>query len=753
MEFAILAAPGSDPSPARGRATRVAVAADPAAVAAAARAAAEPYLLLLAPDATPLPAAFGGLRAALEGGVGVLGGAAQAAGERHFGWMLAPAPGGPLPFELVPIVAPLGEAGADALVRGPVDVVAPGMLLVARTLLLEELPAEPVAALVELCARARAAGLAVICRPSFACTAPPATLDDRGRLAALRAVSEARPDLVGRHRLPPAVRRVGIERELRLEGGRRVRIRRAAPPLTILLHGEGAELAARRARELAPAVRAVGDPAAALRAELRVRGDRNVLVAHAARLPDAAALDALVETLESAPFVALAAPDAAALEGDCVLIGAGRFPQHVEPAGATLAEALRSLAAAAAGLRRAVRAPGFAFEPRPLPARATTSFAFLAASAPEVTKTAFDALLAESRAQDELVGICAAGAQTARRLFAAYPHVALETDAADPLLTAAANRALGAARGDLVVLVADDVLLTPGSVERLRAAFARVPALGAAFPAVAGAPGGEGARDASYTDLSTMRGLAERRAQERARECEPLDEAGTPVVALAREALHAVGGLDPAYGPTRRGIADLVLRLRAAGYAVVRCDDAFAHRFAVEASHNPAALADRADGGPRGDAAAAIGRGFDPAARVPFAPAGTAPAAAPAPDTALAVPVGGAAELELAAVFLAAAARAFDAAAPVRVHLLLDGTVEPAAVAARVRPLLAAGGRPLAETLAVRVERAADLAAWRAGLERGVRIVVAAGHERPALAGLTTVAPSALRDLLEMAVR
>ncbi|MEA2666390.1 MAG: hypothetical protein QOI11_3334, partial [Candidatus Eremiobacteraeota bacterium] len=64
MEFAILAAPGSDPSPARGRATRVAVAADPAAVAAAARAAAEPYLLLLAPDATPLPAAFGGLRAA-----------------------------------------------------------------------------------------------------------------------------------------------------------------------------------------------------------------------------------------------------------------------------------------------------------------------------------------------------------------------------------------------------------------------------------------------------------------------------------------------------------------------------------------------------------------------------------------------------------------------------------------------------------------------------------------------------------------
>ncbi len=283
------------------------------------------------------------------------------------------------------------------------------------------------------------------------------------------------------------------------------------------------------------------------------------------------------------------------------------------------------------------------------------------------------------------------------------------------------------------MLVADDVLLTPGAVERLRAAFARVPGLGAAFPAVACAPGGEGARDAAYTDLALMRALAERRAHQRARESEPIDG---PARRSSRWRARRCGRWAGSTRPTARpGAASPTwsLRLRAAGYAVVRCDDAFAHRFALEASHNPAALADRHDGGLAAPTlAAAIGARLR--SRRASAVRRAAPAAAPAvlAGTAIALAVGGAEELERAAVFLAAAARAFDAAAPVRVHLLLDGSVEPAAVAARVRPVLAAGGRPLDETLAVRIERAADLAAWRGALDPAVR---AGGRRRPRPAG------------------
>ncbi len=763
MRFTILAAPGSDPGEARARAAALVAVDGLHEVAAAARASGERFVLLLGPGARPRSGAFGGVASALGEHAGVLGGATHASGTRLFGWMLAPAPGAPVPFELAPVAAAVGEAGIEAAVRGAIDVVAPGMIIVARGLLLEPLPRDPVAALVELCARARDASLDVVCRPSFACDAPLLDGDDRGRAAALRALAEARPELRGVHRLPPGLRRTTIEREVRLEGGRRIRLRTATPKLTVLVHGEGAPLAARRARDLAPyvvAARAVDDPLAALRTELRVRGDRYVLLAAARALPDAASLDALVETVESAPFVAVAAPTSAALDGECALIALARVPQHVEPSGPTLAAAMQRFISELIALRRAVRPHREPSSAHPnvvsnthasrAPRRAT--IVFLAASIPELMRITLDALVPASRADDEIVAVCAAGAHTTQRILASYPQLRVEHDPADPLLTGGANRALGASSRELVVLVADDILLPDGALDRLRDAFARVPALGAAFPAVPGAPGGEGVVDVNYADLAQLRTVAKRRQAEAARRLEPIDLAVSPVVAIAREALEAVGGIDPAFGPTRRGIADLVLRLRAAGYAVVRCDDALVHRFDSSASHNPAAVAETQQTLAPIDPAA-IARGFDPAKRVPCAAAGTGAARSQIASHAIAIPIAGAAELERAALVLSAAARAFDASAPVRVHLLLDGELAPADAVARVRPILAAGGRPMDETVAVRIERVADLAAWRAALDPGVRVVVAGGHERDALAGLRTVTAASLSDLLEPAVR
>ena len=760
MRFAILASPGSDPGDARARAASFAAVDGAADVAEAARAATAPYVLLLAPGARPLPGAFGGLHSALGANSGVVGGAAHAAGTRSFGWMLAPAPCGPLPFELVPIAATVAEAGADARARGAVDVVAPGMVLAARDLLLEPLPGDPVAALVELCARARASGRDVVCRPAFACEAPPLDADDRGRFAALRALAERRPELIGTHRLPLWTRRTHAEREVRLEGGRRMHMRIPLPPLTVLVHGNGAELAARRARELAPATvaRAVDEPAAALRAELRVRGDRYVLLASAAMLPDRAAFDALVAALESAPFVAAAAPDARALDGSCVLLALARFPQHLEAAGASLPAALDTLLAGATALRRAVRAPGFVPHDIAPPAPRRATIVFLASSLPEIMRVTLDAVVPAARFDDEIVAVCAANADTTRRILAVYPQLRVATDESDPLLCDAANRAVAEASRELIVIVADDVLLPAGALDRLRDAFVRVPSLGAAFPAVAGAPGGEGVHDVTYADLAQLRTLAERRASVLSGRLEPIDVAVTPAVAVAREAFDAVGGIDPAYGPTRQGIADLVLRLRAAGYAVVRCDDALAHRFDPAQSRNPAAAAS-AHQTVAAPEAAALARGFDPARRVPFVRLTVVRSAVArarvqlGASHAIVVPVADAAELERAVRFIASAARAFDARAAVRLHVVLDGDVSPADVVTRIRPVLAAGGASMDETVAVRVERVDDLASWRAALDPGVRVIVATGHERDALSGLTAVPAASLRDLLEPALR
>jgi hypothetical protein len=546
--------------------------------------------------------------------------------------------------------------------------------------------------------------------------------------------------------------RATIEREVRLPGGRRARAVAAMPHLTVLVHGAGAQLAARRARDLAPGAvaRPVDDAAAALRAEMRLRGDRYVLVAEASHVPDAARFAELVAAIESAAFVALSAPRAEALDGTGALIALGRFPQHVEARGTTLRDAMHALTDAALSLRRAVRAPGFVHEALPAAAPRSATILFAAASAPEVQRLTLTALVESSRAGDDVIAICAASAATAQRIAASFPQVRVETDAADPLLAAGLNRAIGAARGELVVVVADDVLLPSGALDRIRDAFARVPSLGAAFPAVPGAPGGEGVVDLQYADIASLRSVAEQRALQRARELEPIDLAVTPAFAVVREAFEAVGGIDPRFGPTRRGIADLVLRLRAAGYGVARCDDAVVHRFDPAMSHNSAATADLQQPVPAADPAA-IARGFDPSRRVPFG----APIAA-APDEiahAIAVPVADTAELERAAVFLAAAARVFGAHTPVRIHLLLDGTVAPADAVARVRPVLAGCGKPMDETVAVRIERVTDLAAWRATLEPGVRVTVAAGHARTALADASVAEPRRLAELLPAVAR
>ena len=753
MRFTILASPGSDPGDARGRASAVIAVEDPASTAAAARASADPFVLLLAAGVRPRAGAFGGVSAVSGDRLGVLGGASHAAGTRSFGWMLAPVATGPLPFELAPVRAPLEAAGVDASLRGPIDVVAPDMVLAARALLLEPLPGDRCAAMVELCARARAAGREVICRPAFACEAPVFDLDDRGRAAALRELVVRRPELTATHRLPAGLRRAVAEREIRLPGGRRTRVRGPASSVSVLVHGPGAELAARRARELGTPVtaRAVADPLAALRAELRIRGERYVLLAGAACVPDREALDALVDVLEAAPYVALAAPSAAALDGSCVLFAAARLPQHVEPAGTTLAEAVGSVVDAARALRRAVHAPGLASRPPAPPPERSATIILAAGSVPEILRLTATAVVESTRGTDELVAAVATGAATTRRILAGFPQLRIVDDAFDPVLADAVNRAAGAARGELVVIVADDVLLSRGALDRVRDAFARLPVLGAAFPAVPGAGGGEGVVDVEYGDIAQLHALAEQRALERARELEPIDVAVSPVLAVTREAFAAVGGIDPAHGPTARGIADLVTRLRSAGYAVVRCDDALVHRFDAALSHNPAAAADRHQPVAAADPAA-IARGFDPARRVPFVRESAAARGVFA-ALAIAIPVAGPAELERAAAFLAAAAAAFDAASPVRVHLLLDGTVTPAEAAARVRPVLAASGKPMDETLAVRIERPADLRTWRRSVEDGLRLVCAAGHGREALAGLEAVEPRALARLLAPASR
>ena len=186
--------------------------------------------------------------------------------------------------------------------------------------------------------------------------------------------------------------------------------------------------------------------------------------------------------------------------------------------------------------------------------------------------TAFDARSPSRARRDELVARLRRGRQTARRLFlAAFPQMRIVADAADPLLADAANRALGAARGDLVVLVADDVLLSPGSLERLRD---RVRARALARRGVSGRSRRAGRRGRERRRVRRHRAAARARraagARARARAANrSTSPARRSFARGARGACRRSAGSIPR--TARRGAEsrDLVTRLRAAGYGVV----------------------------------------------------------------------------------------------------------------------------------------------------------------------------------------
>jgi hypothetical protein len=101
---------------------------------------------------------------------------------------------------------------------------------------------------------------------------------------------------------------------------------------------------------------------------------------------------------------------------------------------------------------------------------------------------------------------------------------------------------------------------------------------------------------------------------------------------------------------------------------------------------------------------------------------------------------------------LGALAARFDARTPLRADVVIDGELQLPLVTARVRVALVAGGRPVTDALAVRVERVQDLHAWREQMAADVRVVVAAGLPREAFTDVEACTAEAL-DALVAALR
>lgn len=144
---------------------------------------------------------------------------------------------------------------------------------------------------------------------------------------------------------------------------------------------------------------------------------------------------------------------------------------------------------------------------------------------------------------------------------------------------AAANQGIAASRGEYVLLLNNDVKVTPGWLERLVDVAECHDRVGAVGPVSDGV--GEIQRDDVFSgrmgdDAALLRHAAEVAAFNRSQSFEFHRVAGFCML-LSREAIERVGGLDEAFGVGFYDDDDLCLRLRRAGYRIMVAPDVFVH--------------------------------------------------------------------------------------------------------------------------------------------------------------------------------
>jgi GT2 family glycosyltransferase len=144
---------------------------------------------------------------------------------------------------------------------------------------------------------------------------------------------------------------------------------------------------------------------------------------------------------------------------------------------------------------------------------------------------------------------------------------------------AACNQGLRAARGDYLVLLNNDAVVTDAWLDQLIALADSEPKIGMTGPVSNYASPPQLVADAPYSDLESMHRFAARwRSERRGRWLKAAKLSGFCLL-IKRRALEAVGGLDEGFGLGLFDDDDLSLRVRKAGFDLAVALDLFVHHY------------------------------------------------------------------------------------------------------------------------------------------------------------------------------
>jgi glycosyltransferase involved in cell wall biosynthesis len=144
---------------------------------------------------------------------------------------------------------------------------------------------------------------------------------------------------------------------------------------------------------------------------------------------------------------------------------------------------------------------------------------------------------------------------------------------------AACNAGLAAARGESLVLLNNDAVVTDAWLDQLIALTAAGPRIGLAGPMSNYARPPQLVPEVPYDDLDAMHRFAHRWRQEHRGQWFTAESLSGFCLLLTRAAWEAIGGLDERFGPGFCDDDDLCLRARAAGFELAVACDLFVHHF------------------------------------------------------------------------------------------------------------------------------------------------------------------------------
>jgi len=669
---------------------------------------------------------------------------------------------------------------------------------------------------VDLSLRALARDLRIVCTGDVAATIGPAHRgsDDPLRLAAAR----ARLETDWRTKIDRFIAADPEVRETRAAPERYLDQRAPRRPITVFVHGRVADLENLRSaleqpgapidRVLwnvpsappalnVPIVVAAGAPTTAARAAMELRGDRAVAFLDAGYRFGAGWLGALVRELSwgsdvvAATFVSQpSAETVSSCDARASLVALADIPQHLrlderlplDDAVAALIAALRPCGLATRAVEARAFAPDVDREPRPLaverdasrpPEDGLASIIMLSWNAPNYTKIALDSIRAHTRHPHEIIIVDNGSGPETTDWLRTLDDVRVIFNPTNLGFAGGNNVGIAAARGEYIVILNNDVVVTEGWLEGLIDALRRNPLTGISAPRSNRVAGAQLVVDANYADVETMHRYAAARRAKWRKTGFYVDRAIGFCLCIDRRVIDEIGGIDERFGAGNFEDDDFCLRARAAGYKIYVCDDVFIHHFGSvsfaankvdwQASmfENWKKFAEKWGLGPEYPVNGyqpqpAIARGFERPrdyVALPAAASAEAPAAGRRDARVRFVAVvRDESDWSDIAAFVRRFARAFDADAEVTLEIAACGTLGAALLGERVVRLLERNGLDPATVAEIGLDDVGDaLDAWLDELRPALLYRIQEGAFANGLDGLSLVeetSPSALRRIV-----